>query len=284
LQTVTVRGAAQKEIYRFPLVYAGVTIGELEAASRSPNETFTPADTRLLSDLARQISVAAHAVLLTANLEQARLSLVTERGEARRQLGSDLHDGVGHQLVGLTRQVERVAARAAGDPALTSSLTDISRQLVALTEHVRGLAHRLFPPELELLGLADALREHAQTHAGLRIRVDAPELLPPLPAEIESAAYYIALEALTNVEKHSGASACDIRLRLIPNPSVLQPSQLELDIIDDGRGTTSPTDKGLGLLSMQARAAEVGGVCRIEANPGGGTAVSVRIPCHVNTE
>jgi signal transduction histidine kinase len=284
LQTAAICGAAPNEIYRFPLVYAGVTIGELEAASRSPNEALTPADTRLLSDLARQIGVAAHAVSLIANLEQARLSLVTERGEARRQLGSDLHDNVGHQLVGLTRQVERVTALTADDPALTSSLTDISRQLVTLTRQVRGLAHRLFPPELELLGLIGALREHAQTHSGLRIQVDAPESLPPLPAELESAAYYIALEALTNVDKHAGARACEIRLRLIPNPSVLQASQLELDITDDGRGMTSPTDIGLGMLSMQARAAEVGGVCRIEANPGGGTAVKVRIPCPTKKE
>ena len=118
-------GAAQNEVWRFPLVHASQTIGELAAASRVPNESLTPADRRLLSDLARHIGVAAHAALLAANLEQARLSLVTERGEARRKLGSDLHDGVGHQLVGLTRQVERVTALTADDPTLTRSLTGI---------------------------------------------------------------------------------------------------------------------------------------------------------------
>ena len=284
LQTAAVFGAPQNEICRFPLVYAGQTIGELEVASRAPGESFTPADKRLLSDLARQIGVAAHAVLLAASLEQARLSLVTERGEARRKLGSDLHDGVGHQLVGLTRQVERVTALTADDPALTRSLTDISRQLVALTGQVRGLAHRLFPPELELLGLVGALREHAQTHSGLRIQLDAPETLAPLPAEVQAAAYYIALEALTNVEKHAEAQTCQIRLRLTPHPSVLQAAQLELDIRDDGRGMVAPTNRGLGMLSIQARAVEVGGICRIEPNPGGGTAVLVRLPCPAKKE
>jgi len=284
LQTVAVYGAACNEMSCFPLVYAGQTIGELKAASRAPNESFTPADKRLLSDLARQIGVAAHAVLLTANLEQARLALVTERGEARRQLGSDLHDGVGHQLVGLTHQVESTLALAADDPALARSLTDINRQLKALTGQVRGLAHQLFPPELELLGLAGALRERAQMHSPLRIYIDAPERLPSLPAELEAAAYYIALEALTNVDKHAQAKTCHIRLRLSSNPSVLPPTLLELDIRDDGRGLSLSTTRGLGLRSMQARAAEVGGTCSIGPNPGGGTAVMVQIPCPVTKE
>jgi len=284
LQTVAASGAAQNEISRFPLVYASQTIGELKAASRAPDESLTPADVRLLSDLARQIGVSAHAVSLTADLEQARLALVTERGEARRQLGSDLHDSVGHQLVGLSRQVERLTAMAAADPALARDLADISRQLTALTGHVRSLAHRLFPPELELLGLAGALRERIQTHSGLRIQLDAPDALPPLPAAVEAAAYYIALEALANVEKHAESQACHIRLGLTPNPSALQPDTLELDIRDDGRGLTTPTARGLGLISIQARAAEVGGSCRVEPNPGGGTAVLVRIPCPVKKE
>lgn len=284
LQTVAVSGVAQNEISRFPLVYASQIIGELKAASRAPNEPLTPADVRLLSDLARQIGASAHAVSLAIDLEQARLSLVTERGEARRQLGSDLHDSVGHQLVGLTRQVERTTTMATADPALTRDLAEISRQLTSLTVHVRGLAHRLFPPELELLGLAGALRERVQTHSGLRIQLDAPDALAPLPAAVEAAAYYIALEALANVEKHAEAQACHIRLRLTPNPSALQPDTLELDITDDGRGLTAPTARGLGLISIQARAAEVGGACRVESNPGGGTAVLVRIPCPAKKE
>jgi signal transduction histidine kinase len=284
-KTVAAYGTARNEASRFPLIYAGQTIGELLAASRALNESFTPADQRLLHDLARQIGVAAHAVLLTANLEQARLRLVTERGEARRQLGSDLHDGVGHQLVGLSRQVERVMSISAHDPGLAHSLlTEVHQQLVTLTQHVRGLAHRLFPPELELLGLIGALRERAQTHPSLRIEIDAPEQLPPLPAEIETAVYYIALEALTNADQHASARKCRVRLRLSSLPSVLQATVLELDIRDDGRGLPLTTPRGLGLLSMQARAAEVGGTCSVEPNPGGGTAVIVRIPCPAKME
>jgi two-component system, NarL family, sensor kinase len=185
----------------------------------------------------------------------------------------------------LTRQVERAMRTVADDPALAHTLlADINTQLVALTQHVRVLAHQLFPPELALLGLVGALRERAQTHATLRIHVDAPEHLAPLPAEIETAIYYIALEALTNVEKHAGTNICGVRLRLVRDDARPSAVILELVVHDDGVGRSASAPSGLGLLSMQARAAEVGGVCHIEPNVGKGTSVIARIPCTINLE
>jgi signal transduction histidine kinase len=89
---------------------------------------------------------------------------------------------------------------------------------------------------------------------------------------VETAAYYVALEALTNVEKHAGAKSCHMRLALAKDA-------LGLDITDDGRGVPPEAASDLGLLSMQARAADVGGTCRIESTHPGGTRVSVRLPC-----
>lgn len=272
VQTVAAYGANQNEETVFPLAYGGETIGELIAAQRAPNEPLTPADQQLLQDLARQISVTAHAVLLSADLERARLHIVTAREEARRRLGSDLHDGVGHQLAGLGRQVETAVTLLDHNPAASRQLlTDINHQLNTAISQVRYLAHQLHPPELELLGLAGALRERALTHPTLTIRLDAPETLPPLPATVETAAYYIALEALTNVEKHAGGRACRLHLALVNGV-------LEMEIADDGPGLTAERANGLGLLSMQARAAEVGGSCRLEAGTVEGTQVIVRLP------
>jgi signal transduction histidine kinase len=239
LHTVAAYGAAQSPISRYPLTYAGEAVGELVVAPRAPNEALNPADQHLLWALARQIGVATKAASLAARLELARLRLVTERGEARRQLGSDLHDSVGHQLVDLTRQVEQAMRTVVHDPTRTHRLlADINQQLVILTQHVRMLAHQLFPPELALLGLIGALRERAQTHPTLRIQLDAPERLPPLPAEIETAVYYIALEALTNVEKHARASMCIVRLAMVYTDVHPGEGVLELTIDDDGIGVS----------------------------------------------
>lgn len=281
MQIVAAHGPAADAASRFPLSSGDETIGELLVAPRAPGDALTPADERLLRDLARQISIVARTAALTSDLEHARLRLVTERGEARRQLGSDLHDGVGHQLVALTRLIESVTPKSvdAAAPLSKQFLGDVQRQLVAMTTQVRSLAHQLYPPELQVLGLSGALRERADGYPALRILIDAPQTLPALPAEIETAAYYIALEAITNADKHAQAKTCRIRLALSAPDTVSQQRLLELDIVDDGRGMAEPATHGLGLLSMRARAAEVGGSCAIAANPGGGVAVSVRIPC-----
>jgi signal transduction histidine kinase len=285
LQTAAAYGAVQNHLNQYPLLYAGEPVGELVVSSRARNEALNPADHRLLQDLARQIGVVAHAALLSARLEQARLRLVTERGEARRQLGSDLHDSVGHQLVGLTRQVERAMRTIGDDPALVRALlSDTNRQLVALTQQVRVLAHQLFPPELALLGLVGALREQIQTHPTLRIQIDAPERLPMLPAEMETALYYVALEALTNVEKHARATTCIVRLNMIDDQTQPGACMVELTVCDDGVGLSAHGPGGLGLLSMQARATEVGGTCAVESSMGSGTSVIVRVPCTITLE
>lgn len=282
---LAVYGQAPTNVTHVPLTYAGAAVGTLIVAPRDPYAPLSPADHRLLTELARPIGVVAHAAALRARLEHARLRLVTERGEARRRLGSDLHDRIGHQLTGVTRQVERTLRVAGDDPVSTQTLlADINQQLVAVTEQVRDLAHQLFPPELAVLGLIEAIRERALAYTQLAVQMVAPELLPQLPAEIEAAVYAITLEALTNVDKHAGASRCSIRIQIVADGTWQRGRQLELVICDNGAGLPAGGTQGLGLLSMQARAAEVGGTCRIESRPGQGTSVTMQIPCSSTAE
>ncbi len=272
-------GSPQVPVICFPLTFAGETIGELLVSQRAGNEAFSDMDRRLLADLARQISPIAHATLLSAELQAARLRIVDAREETRRRLGSDLHDGIGHQLTGLARKTEQAARQAkAEDPETAAqTLTEITQQLNATIAQVRALAHQLHPPELETLGLIEALREQSQAHPGLSIRLAAPGILPILPAAVETAVYYIALEAMTNIEKHAEAQTCQICLSIDP-PSLPNLAVLTLEISDDGVGMPDSMRDGLGLLSMQGRAAEVGGTSQVVHNASGGTTVRIRIP------
>ena len=278
-------GSPANETSCFPLIHGGETAGELEAAARAANEPLSAADFRLLNDLARQISPTVGAALLALDLEEARLHIVTAREESRRQLGSDLHDGIGHQLAGLARKIEQANRLLGDDPgAVPEILADINRQLSATSDEVRQLAYRLHPPELELLGLAGALRERAEAVTSLAVRLDVPADPPQLPAALETAVYYIALEALTNVEKHARARNCTIRLFLTDEESSFMARGLTLYIEDDGRGWPPQRGNGLGLLSMQGRAAEVGGSCLIETSPRGGLRVIAHLPLPAEPE
>jgi signal transduction histidine kinase len=148
----------------------------------------------------------------------------------------------------------------------------IGQSQVAITD-IRRLVYDLRPPALDDLGLVAAMRTQVMhyEHAGLRVTIEAPEHLPPLPAAVEVAAYRIMQEALTNVVRHAQAHSCQIHLTL--------GETLDLSIIDDGRGIPANRQAGVGLRSMQERTAELGGSCIVEALPTSGTRVYARLPC-----
>jgi signal transduction histidine kinase len=99
----------------------------------------------------------------------------------------------------------------------------------------------------------------------------AAEDLGVLPAAVEVAAYRIAVEAVNNAVRHSGAAQVWVTLRRGPDA-------LELVIRDDGTGITDRRGVGVGLGSMRDRAEELGGTCTVSAPAGGGTQVEAHLP------
>ena len=296
-RVVTSYGVSGDRLFPVPLIYQKETIGELLLAPRSPEESFTANEHRLLKELARQAGIAVHGVLLAADLERSRQHIVATRERARRQLGNDLHDGLGHVLAGLLRKIETAANLLERDPATAATLlAELKQQTRLALDETRRLAHSLHPPELELLGLVGALREQVRQYqpddGSLHISLQAPPSLPPLPIAVESAAYYIALEALHNIQRHARAQHGHLRLDYleasastvvgrVPTP------MLELDITDEGCGLPGEEGKkhaGLGVTSMRERATELGGTCLVASSPTGGTRVYARLPCRQETD
>src|ERR687886_511712 len=228
--------------------------------------------------LARQAGVAAYAVRLTADLQRSRERLVLAREEERRRLRNDLHDGLGPQLASLTLKIQTARLRLGHDPLAETVLTELAARTQAAVADIRRVVYDLRPPALDELGLLSALHESAAQHqgqepGGVQIRIEAPEHVPPLPAAVEVAAYRIANEALTNVVKHAAARTCALRL------SVDAPAgTLRIEVQDDGRGIPPEHRRGVGLISMRERAAELGGMLTVEAVRAGGTLVRARLP------
>ena len=137
---------------------------------------------------------------------------------------------------------------------------------------VRRLVRGLRPPVLEDLGLAAALRAHADRLGPLEVEFELPRSPMTLPAAVELALYRIATEALTNVVRHAQARHCRVCLYTDGN-------EVALTIVDDGHGVAAGAAPGVGLRSMRERAAELGGRVELAPGPSGGLAVNVRLPC-----
>jgi signal transduction histidine kinase len=287
-------GTPTKELLRLPLRYQTEQVGQLLLAPRAPGETLSSADQRLVEDLARQAGIAVHAVRLTTNLQRlaadlqrSRTQLVTAREEERRRLRRDLHDGLGSVLTSLNLRAGAIRALLLRDPITAERLLEEQQTIIrAAIADIRRLVYDLRPPSLDELGLLGALYEraaHYNTPTGslidrehmlrLKVTIEAPEDLPPLPAAIEVATYRIVQEALANVVRHAQAHICCVRL-------TISNEMLYVEITDDGVGLAPEQRAGVGLLSMRERAAELGGTCQVKPAPGGGTQVLAGLPLY----
>jgi len=268
-------GLPPSELIHLPLTYQTEHIGELILAPRSPGESFSPADMKLINIIAQQAGVAAYTVRLNRDLQTSRERLVTAQEEERRRLRRDLHDGVGPTLASLSQRIDTAADMVTTNPGESVQLLrDLKGQVKNTVAEIRRLVYALRPPVLDEFGLVSAIREHVAQYTGpngIQITFDVTEPLPPLPAAAEVAAYRIALEAFTNIINHAEASACNVKINIEQN-------SLLIEISDNGKGLSPDMHSGVGLTSMRERVAELGGEFMIENNPTGGAYLKARLP------
>jgi PAS domain S-box-containing protein len=202
-----------------------------------------------------------------------RLSIVSRRllqtQEAERaEIARELHDEVGQLLTGLKLMLETPGGR---DRSV--EMTGIVNDLMA---RVRGLSMSLRPPMLDDLGLVPALLwlvPHYTTQTGVQVDFRHYGLGGRLPSALETAAFRIVQEALTNVARHAGTAFATVSLDACPG-------QLRVQVRDEGRGfdLLSCSPGSAGLAGMRERARLVGGRVTIESRPGQGTLVSAVLP------
>jgi signal transduction histidine kinase len=258
-----------------PLVLRGRRVGSLVVAQRTRGETFGARDLALLTELGRQVSVAAHATSLTRDLQRSRESLVLAREEERRRIRRDLHDGLGPALAGVAFGIDAARRTLRRDPTGTdSALRELAAEVQGTVADIRRLVYDLRPPALDQLGLVPAVQEYAarlNERGGVTVDVPVVEL-PDLPAAVEVAAYRIVTEALTNVVRHSGARHSRVGFRVDEN-------LLVIEVADDGQGLPAQRRAGgIGLTAMTERAAELGGTCSATSEGNGGTLVVATLP------
>ena len=200
---------------------------------------------------------------------RSRARLVDAFESERRRIERDLHDGAQQRLISLAMRLDLARLDAPPDSPLRRTLAEAHGQTKEIIGSLREIVHGIHPQVLSDRGLPAALPELAdRSPVPTRARVELPERLP---AHLESAAYYVAAEALGNVAKH--AEATHIRLNV-----ALEGDILVLEVVDDGRGGADP-EGGSGLTGLADRVAVVGGRIWLSSPPGGPTRLRAQIPC-----
>jgi len=207
--------------------------------------------------------------------------LVSAEDQERQRIARELHDETGQSLTALL-----VGLRAIEEQSLTPDVLSAAqrlRRIAARTvEDVGRLARGLHPSVLDDVGLVAAVQRHASDYAksfgtavDLRLEGVASLRLPPL---VQTTAFRIIQEALTNVARHA-------RARMVRVEMTHEGTKLDLVVRDDGvgfdTGATLGKASGLGLHGMQERVALLGGSIAVESGPDHGTTVHARIPCDV---
>jgi signal transduction histidine kinase len=251
-------------------VWAGVAAGVvLLLLARLLSAAFTLAQVRLAHALLSP-SEADSLRLQVTRLTETRARVVDAADAERRRIERDLHDGAQQQLVALAMNLGRARAKFDDDPEGARELVDQAHRDAkdSITE-LRNVIRGVHPAVLTDRGLDAALSSvAARSPVPVRLDVDVPERPSPTA---EAVAYFVVSEALTNVARHAQARHVDVHVER-------EGDRLLLSVADDGVGGAAE-QPGSGLAGLRDRVQAVDGTFHLTSPPGGGTTMTVEVPC-----
>jgi signal transduction histidine kinase len=204
-------------------------------------------------------------------LETTRAAAVESADARLRRVERDLHDGAQHRLAYVAMEIDRARTKLATDPDAAHELLgrahdESKRALVELRDVVRGI-HPSVLTDRGLDAAVSGLAERCPIPVEVDVRIDRRP-----PSAVETAAYYVVAEALTNVARHAEADRAAIEI------ATGQPGELIVEVRDDGRGGAVRTP-GSGLDGLAQRVEALDGRLLIESPGGGPTRVRAELPC-----
>jgi signal transduction histidine kinase len=203
-------------------------------------------------------------------LRASRARIIEAGDGERHRLERDLHDGAQQRLVALALTLRLARGQLERDPAAAAGLIEGAMgELGEALAELRELARGIRPTLLAERGLDPALRALAGRVPVQVELVGAPR--ERLPGQVETAAYFVVAEALTNVAKYAAASQASVWLGR-------EDGRMVVEVRDDGVGGADPAS-GSGLRGLADRVAALDGRLVVESPPGQGTLVRAEIPC-----
>jgi len=255
---------------------SGHPLGMISTHWRTPH-TPTEDDFRRFDVLARQAADLIERTLAEAALSTVSQRLIQAQEEERAHIARELHDDINQRLALLGTRLSTLAQAVLGTATNdVRTIEEAHLQVVGLLKDIQALSHRLHPPQLEFLGVAEAsasmCREIASQY-GVEVDFHAENVPQVLSTRIAVCLYRVLQEALQNAMKHSGARRVEVRL-------CRESDQIELRVDDLGIGFELEANcgRGLGLASMRERLKAVDGQLIIRSQPQLGTSIHVRVP------
>jgi len=244
--------------------------------------------------IATGIDAMSHA-LGQAQAAQQRLTqqLIDVQEQERREISQELHDELGQHLTALSATVALLRRHGARLPPeqLEACATELHTGVRQISTSLRSVLNHLLPRRIatdglrrELVALVDSWRDRV---ARLQIDASIPPLLPALSAEAGLALYRCLQEALTNVVRHSGASAVRVELvvrgdmlhlRVADNGHASRPDAVESETQQDATFAAGITP-GRGLRGLRERLDRVGGRLSLRSDDAAGLRFEVQLPC-----
>jgi signal transduction histidine kinase len=193
----------------------------------------------------------------------------------RRRIARELHDGLQTRLIRLAMRADRVRGEAGLSPEGRAEAGWLHAELCESISELRGFVHGVMPAALAERGLVAAITEltdelPAPVDLTVGQRESDLQLIGRLPAEVQTAAYFVVSEAVANAIKHSHADQVQIAVRS-------RPGWLRIEISDDGIGGAITT--GGGMRGMVDRVRPLAGRLTVSSPVGAGTQVTVELPC-----
>ncbi len=249
-----------------PVTIDGEVWGALIAGTDQPEPLAAGTEHRL-AGFAELIATAVSNATTRSELLASRARIVTAADEQRRRVVRDLHDGAQQRLVNAVITLQIAHGQAGVPPGLAPLIDEALRHAEAAIDDLRELAHGIHPALLTSRGLAAAV-EGLADRAPVPVEVEISDRRYA-PA-IESAAYFVSAEALTNVAKYAQASRVQIH-------ATVHAGALTLIVEDDGIGGAR-LDGGRGLAGLLDRVAALDGTLTVDSPPAHGTRICAEIP------
>jgi signal transduction histidine kinase len=200
-------------------------------------------------------------------LTRTRRGALDVQAAELRRIERDLHDGAQARLVALTMKLGRAEERLADQPAVADLVREARGEASAAIAELRDLARGIAPPVLADRGLEAAVEALAR-RAPIPVTVDAKVERRPPPV-IETAAYFVVAESLTNAAKHAGGASARVWIRD-------RRGRLMIAVTDEGRGGADPG--GGGLTGLRHRVEALDGTLNVTSPSGAGTIVRAELP------